>query len=646
MEDRRLEPDLIVAGPIARKFTQTQLVLWLVSSAPLKGHIQLTFPNATAVDITLDPQVCSTTQVGQKAFINLLNIPLDSELQDGDTLYYDLWLQHQNQRQNLTHWLPDVVYPGEPSPSLQLKTQLSDVLFGSCRKPHYPGKDGLLRADKLVGDYFDACSSDKGANTGNAAATRPDMLLMTGDQIYADDVAGPMLQAIHQVIDLLGLFPETLEGSLVDSSEALYQHAFNYYQRTQLLPELAANDALERRFFKGKRKPIFTTVNGQNHLITLAEIIAMYLLVWSPSLWRHIKFAPQAIPEAFSAEFQRELPYIEDFRDGLGQVRRALAHIPCYMIFDDHDITDDWNLTRGWEQAAYGHPYSRRIIGNALIGYWLCQATGNAPEHFTPLKADQHFTPEGVIDQDGLINTLLSWERWHYHLHTSPKLVVLDTRTRRWRSESNANKPSGLMDWESLCELQQELIGQESVIMVSAAPIYGVKLIEAIQKIFTFFGKALTVDAENWMAHRGTAAVILNIFRHHKTPPDFIILSGDVHYSFMYDVSLKFRRTSPSIHQITCSGIKNEFPASLITWLDKLNRVLYARRSPLNWFTKRRFMSIRVRKPQGLPGRQLVNASCIGRLQLPPKGTDIKVTLLTNSGKDIQFEPDPDADPI
>lgn len=68
---------------------------------------------------------------------------------------------------------------------------------------------------------------------------------------------------------------------------------------------------------------------------------------------------------------------------------------------------------------------------------------------------------------------MLSWEHWHYHLDTKPKLIVLDTRTHRWRSESKAAKPSGLMDWESLTELQQQLIGEDAVIMVSPAPYSG-----------------------------------------------------------------------------------------------------------------------------------------------------------------------------
>ena len=59
-----------------------------------------------------------------------------------------------------------------------------------------------------------------------------------------------------------------------------------------------------------------------------------------------------------------------------------LAHVPVAMIFDDHDITDDWNLSLEWEQVAYGHPFSRRVIGNALVAYSIGQAWGNRPETF------------------------------------------------------------------------------------------------------------------------------------------------------------------------------------------------------------------------------------------------------------------------
>ena len=347
------------------------------------------------------------------------------------------------------------------------------------------------------------------------------------------------------------------------------------------------------------------------------------------------------VAEPFAEKYRIESKTIEQFSAGLSAVGRALAHIPSYMIFDDHDITDDWNLTRGWEEAAYQHPFSKQIIGNALIGYWLCQGWGNAPDKFIELnqEANNYFTDNGYLQQEQLIDALLAWDQWHYSLATSPKVIVLDTRTQRWRSESNANKPSGLMDWEALSELQQELINEPEVILVSPAPIYGVKMIEAIQRIFTFIGLPLVVDAENWMAHSGTANVMLNIFRHHKTPPDFIILSGDVHYSFFYEVTHRFRRNSSRIFQITASGIKNQFPNGLLKWLERLNRYLYGSRSPLNWFTKRRRMKIQVRKPDLAQRNTLINQSGIGLITLTHDEQVVKAELLTANNKRVLFHP-------
>src|SRR5690606_20465285 len=132
---------------------------------------------------------------------------------------------------------------------------------------------------------------------------------------------------------------------------------------------------------------------------------------------------------------------------------------------DDHDITDDWNLSAKWETTAYGHPFSRRIVGNALIAYMLCQGWGNRPDVFGGVLDDMSALiaapdAEGRLDpvsQDALIGRLLSFDQWGYVLRTQPAVIVLDTRTRRWRSRRMPSRPSGLMDWESLTELQHEL---------------------------------------------------------------------------------------------------------------------------------------------------------------------------------------------
>ncbi|WP_199911565.1 metallophosphoesterase family protein [Dongshaea marina] len=531
------EIPLLIAGPIIRRTSPSQLCLWLVTAKPCTPRLEIFLANRDAPTMTLDHQ---QLPVGEHAYIQLLNYQFDeaTPLPEDERIEYDLKLSHDSGSSLISELLKASLYPGELRPNFVIKRHIDSLLHGSCRKPHYPSPDGLLRVD------------DRIAQSLEQPKQRPALLMMSGDQIYADDVAGPMLVAIHQVIARLKLFAETWQGALLNDSESLYASPLCYYQREELLPHNKANEALRERFFGGVSKPIFTTDSAHNHLISLAEVLAMYFLVWSPSLWDGIDLSA---PDSLSTEqlklYREELTAIEAFIPSLNRIQRCLSHLPVYMIFDDHDITDDWNLTRSWEESAYSHPFSRRIIGNTLIGYYLCQGWGNDPAPFSNTLAPEvaRFLQDPDSQrQDKLIDQLLEWSHWHYQLETTPKLLVLDTRTQRWRSESNAAKPSGLMDWESLCALQQQLMNEPSVILVSPAPIFGAKLIEAVQRTLTYCGHALAVDAENWMAHPGAANVLLNIFQHPKTPQRFTILSGDVHYSFAYDVSIRHRKHSPT----------------------------------------------------------------------------------------------------
>jgi hypothetical protein len=94
-------------------------------------------------------------------------------------------------------------------------------------------------------------------------------------------------------------------------------------------------------------------------------------------------------------------------------------------------------------------------------------------------------------------------------------------------------------------------------VIVSAAPMFGVKLIEVVQKIATLMGQAPTVDARTDGATAPPAACSIS-FRHSRTPGNYVILPGDVHHSFAYDVEV-CDDTRLHIWQITSSGFKNEF---------------------------------------------------------------------------------------
>ncbi|MBC7182463.1 MAG: alkaline phosphatase family protein, partial [Marinobacter sp.] len=93
------------------------------------------------------------------------------------------------------------------------------------------------------------------------------------------------------------------------------------------------------------------------------------------------------------------------------------------------------------------------------------------------------------------------------------------------------------------------------------------------------------------------------------------------------------------IWQITSSGIKNEFPNSLLEWMDRLNRWLFAPWSPLNWFTKRRRMRISPRLPEGREaGERLWNRSGIGDVRLDDEGAPTAIRQLDAAGGGTLFQ--------
>lgn len=601
-----------LAGPIVRRCNVNEIAIWLVSSSP--------------VDLSLliedySEEVTATVhqlQVGERCFIYLLHSRFHQALRqeelgykivaDGSSIDFDI--KQQRDEQGYTR--------------VKIPNQLSKIAQGSCRKPHSEVEDALPLLNHLEW------------------SERPELLILSGDQIYADDVSGAMLDSIHQLIAQLGLYNESLPGVNIQDSHSLYQTASELYGRDSLLPQTEQSQSLLDFFASGK-KPIFTSHSSQNHLITRAEFIAMYLLVWSDVPWNLVSLEPthNSLSEKYKPRYIEERKQLELFRQSLPEVRALLSNTSTLMIFDDHDISDDWNLNRQWEENAYGHDFSRRIISNGLYGYFICQGWGNDPASFEDslLKNVVEFL-ETTGDRghfDALETTLLQWPSWHYTLDTTPPIFVMDTRTQRWRSEKNAQNPSGLLDWEALSTLQDYSLNHRRVIWVSAAPVFGVKLIETIQRVFTWFGKSLMVDAENWMAHRGAASTLLNIFGHRNTPDEFIILSGDVHYSFVFDATLKKRRGDYKITQFTASGFKNQFPTRLLRILDVIDRALFGSRSPLNWLTKRRRLRIKARRPSVEGSKRLVNQPGVGLIDFNQE--QVRYQLLVKGDQVIEFPP-------
>ncbi|NJM76481.1 MAG: hypothetical protein HC852_12680 [Acaryochloridaceae cyanobacterium RU_4_10] len=123
-----------------------------------------------------------------------------------------------------------------------------------------------------------------------------------------------------------------------------------------------------------------------SHLLMFSEYCISYLFSWSECLWQ-LKFplAEQVGITGKSARaWDRDVRHLAATAQSQAAVRRALANVPTYMIFDDHDVSDDWNLNQAWCLRVFGKPLGRQVVRNALLAYAIFQAWGNTPEQFYP----------------------------------------------------------------------------------------------------------------------------------------------------------------------------------------------------------------------------------------------------------------------
>ena len=58
-------------------------------------------------------------------------------------------------------------------------------------------------------------------------------------------------------------------------------------------------------------------------------------------------------------------------------MRWLLSVIPTAMIFDDHDVHDDWNTSAAWRRDYQAKPWWPERIRGAFVTYWVYQHIGN-----------------------------------------------------------------------------------------------------------------------------------------------------------------------------------------------------------------------------------------------------------------------------
>jgi len=375
----------VLAGPILRKVTPNSATVWLALRKP--GSVTLTVKDESNTKVMQGSR--RAVSIGANLHIVAVTaklLPVSSELTEGVVYQYDLTFDFDdNLSVNLATATANAQLGYAPLtlPSFALPPKdlnMLRLIQGSCRMPHAQGKDMLPFVDDLI------------QQSASNALARPHQMLLTGDQIYADDVSDALL--------LL----------LTDAGETLLGW-------TQMLPIDNFPDHLRANLPPyWREEPLtdagFSSEDLRSHLLSLGEYLSMYLFVWSDVLWPTSSALPTfdeimdkiqwglpadtgsrseynlyVVPAREKAASRKktiesDTKAIAEFSQTLPKVRRVLANIPSYMIFDDHEVTDDWNMTRAFCSDVYGSELGRLAIQNALVAYTLCQHWGNATEQF------------------------------------------------------------------------------------------------------------------------------------------------------------------------------------------------------------------------------------------------------------------------
>jgi hypothetical protein len=326
--------------------------------------------------------------------------------------------------------------------------------------------------------------------------------------------------------------------------------------------------------------------------------------------------------------FRKERTRLTVFHDGLAKVRRVLANIPTYMMFDDHDFTDDWNLNPLWYNRVYSTDLGVTAARNALASYVMFQDWGNDPSRYAKrddykellARITQLFPPgepgpagsaarrldelfgfgeqvhsDPVTRRFPARNPII---KWHYSVPGPKHLAVaIDNRTRR-TFVSQFGPPGnveGSLDPNAQTAQTEQIPagpftdGKEVLLVIAPLQVLGAPLLDelvapAAFRVFDVVEYSAKLDPDLKFGSRGMSGTnpdaieawafdpltLEALLARLKAYGSVVLLSGDVHYSASTVMSYFTKgETNPArFVQFTSSGFKNVMPP-YVTVIDR-----------------------------------------------------------------------------
>ncbi len=308
--------------------------------------------------------------------------------------------------------------------------------------------------------------------------------------------------------------------------------------------------------------------------------------------------ARRDLDEPPGAEIKDFVEYAELYRLAWTDevVRWVLSTLPSAMIFDDHDIRDDWNTSWSWRQQIRRTSWWQERIVSGLASYWVYQHIGNlspaelAKEEVWALVEEHARSGDPAeLDLTDALDALAARAdehpdtyRWSYTRSVGEcAVVVLDSRAAR------DLRPDGrsMLDEVELRWFDEVMKGGVRHVFVGTSLPFllppGLHDFEAMNEAMAqgAYGKAVaraaepmrrSIDLEHWAAFNEgfdeVFEVVMDVARGNRGPAPATItfLSGDVHNSYLAEVTDPDRYGATSrILQAVCSPIRNPMPRAV-----------------------------------------------------------------------------------
>ena len=271
--------------------------------------------------------------------------------------------------------------------------------------------------------------------------------------------------------------------------------------------------------------------------------------------------------------------YRESWSDA--QIRWLLSTVSTAMIFDDHDVHDDWNISQAWLDEMRRHEWWNRHILGALASYWIYQHLGNlAPGGHKDDELLQQV--KDVEDSEPILEEFArradretSGTRWSYCRDLGrTRLVVIDSRAGRVLEEGRRS----MLDEHEWQWVEEHVSGDFDHLLVATSLPWllgpGMHYAEAWSEAVArgAWGRRLarvgerarrTGDLEHWAAFQESFERLAELLRQvaagerGPAPASVMVLSGDVHHAYLCEVAFRPGPVESNVYQAVCSPYRN-----------------------------------------------------------------------------------------